>query len=311
MKRVVIAVIAAAVTIAVAAPAQAMTPRAAGWSPLDPPSPADLSLLKLALPEVLYTVTCGGLTATGWAADAFDDTVGDWDTMLITTSSVAAACVTSPPIVRQGDDTFMARGWLSAEPAGLVALSGNLPYIDWDDVPTPRLGQWVALGARSTNAEPLELIQRSIESVGDDTFTLDFAVDASYVGAPVLDNRGRALGVISQPGTEVTGAPQFCDTLFGCDDPTRVWWDITAPSKVTKAKAVGAKRSVVVTWGPVADDGGAEVGYLYRIGTGEWMRADGFRVTVKAKKDARVSVTLMPVNHAGPGPTTTRTAVAK
>lgn len=312
MKRpLVIGLVSAAAVVATALPAQAMTPRTPGWSPFVPPSASELALLQEGLPQILYTVTCGGLTATGWSADAFDDTVGDWDTVLVTTPSVARACLTAAPTVQQGDDTFEAKGWNSAAPAGLVLLTGERYYADWDFVPSPRVGQWLAVGARGASAQPLDLLQRRVAAVGDDTFTLDQAVDADYVGAPVMDNRGRVLGVMSQAGIEVTGTPQFCAVLFDCTDPTRVWWDITAPSKVTRAKAVGAKGSVVVTWGPVADDGGAEVAYWYHSGDGVWKHSDAFRVVIKARARTKVQVTIVSINDAGPGPSTTVTARAK
>ena len=155
------------------------------------------------------------------------------------------------------------------------------------------------------------MLERRIITVGADTFTVDQPIDAAYLGAPVVDNMGRALGMVTSAGTEVTGAPQFCAHLFDCTDPSKVWWDITAPSAVTNPKAVGGKRTVTVTWQPVADDGGAEVAYWYRIGKGQWTFNDTFRVGVAAKPRARVSVTIVAINDAGPGPSTTVSAKAK
>jgi len=170
-------------------------------------------VLERTLTDAVYTVTCGGLTATGWSADALDDTMDDWDTVLLTTPALAAACVASPaaPTVLQSTDTFVARVWGSATSVGAIELLGDRPYIDWDFVPTPRVGQWVALQARAADGSVLPLLQRRIVSVNADTFVIDEAVGADYLGAPVIDNRGRALGMLTAAGTLVTGSPQYCD----------------------------------------------------------------------------------------------------
>ena len=288
-----------------------MTPSAGtpGWSPYERPSTPDV--LAQELESVLFTVTCGGLTATGWSADVFDDTAGDWDSVVVTTPGVGRACLTTTPIVTQGSTPWTARGYNADGAAGLVQLLGDVPYIDWDFVPMPRVNQWVGIAARSASGAPLPMLERRITQVGDDTFTVDVPIDADYVGAPVIDNRGRSLGMLTAAGTLITGSPQYCDRLFYCTDPARVWWDITAPSGVRNAKAVGGKRSVVVTWKAAASDGGADVAYWYRVGTGDWAYADTFTVTVKARTGTRVSVTIGTVNAAGPGPMVTVSAKAK
>lgn len=303
-----VGLLAAALT-AGASPAQAMTPPSSGWSPYDRPLTPDV--LARELESVLFTVSCGGLTATGWSADAVDDTAGEWDSVLITTPEVGRACMTTTPIVVQGSTPFSAKGFNADRAAGLVLLSGDLPYIDWDFVPMPRVNQWVAIAARSASGVPLPMLERRITQVGDDTFTVDAPIEADYVGAPVVDNLGRSLGILNAPGAEITGSPQYCASLFICTDPARVWWDITAPSGVRKAKAVGGKRSVTVTWKAAASDGGAEVAYWYRVGTGDWEYAETFRVTVKARTGTLVSVTIGTVNAAGPGPMVTVAARAK
>lgn len=279
-----------------------------GWSPLDPPSVPGLFALQFQ--HILYSVTCNGVTATGWSADGADDTASTWDTTIVTTTPVATACFESPGsiLARQGDDT------LAIEPYnywGIVRGQGDQAYIDWDFVPMPRVGQWVGIGARSADGAPLPLLERRIVTVGADTFTVDQPIDAAYLGAPVVDNMGRALGMVTTAGIEVTGSPQFCVHLFECADPGKVWWDITAPSAVTNAKAVGGKRKVTVTWQPVASEGGDEVAYWYRVGQGEWKFNDTFRVVLRAAPKTRVTVTIVAINHAGPGPSKTVWAIAK
>ena len=305
----------AAALVAGAGPALAMTPKAVtpGWSPFTPPS--DPALFADSLPYVLYSVACGDVRATGWSADVADDTGLNVRALLVTTSAVSEACASRPEalVVRQGDDTFTGRPLTYGVRSGLgsVVLEDDLAFVDWDFVPTPQAGQWVAISARGPAGEPLPMIEGKIASVDANTFTLEVPVSPEYVGAPVLDNMGRALGTLMGAGTAVVGSPQFCDTLFACTDPNKVWWDITAPSEPRDVQVRGGKGKVTATWKPVASDGGAEVAYWYRIDQGRWTYAQKFNVTVKARKGTMVTVSVQSVNAAGPGPTVTRTARAR
>jgi hypothetical protein len=124
-----------------------------------------------------------------------------------------------------------------------------------------------------------------------------------YVGAPVVDNTGRALGTLTAAGSVVTGSTVYCGELFICTDPTKVWWDITAPSVPRDVKATPGKGRVNVAWKPAASDGGDTVTYSYRIGAGQWITTDAFKVTVKARKGQLVTVSIGTINQAGAGPT--------
>ena len=277
--------------------------------------PADVPAFAGALSLVTYAVSCGGVTATGWSADASDDTVGDWDTSVVTTSATSTACEAAPTdmVVRQGDDTFVSAPWISATQAGigLIAVAGDRPWIDWDYVPMPRRGQWVGIGARSAEGAPLRMLERRIVKVGRDTFTLNAAVQTAYLGAPVVDNRGRTLGMVTAAGTRITGTPRLCGRLFACDNAARVWWDIKPPSAPRAVTAVGGKGSVTVTWKPAASDGGAETFYRYSVNGGPWTDASGFSVTVEARSGTTVTVSVEAVNAAGWGPSVSRTAKAR
>ena len=304
------AALVAASTPALARPAS-VTP---GWSPSDPP--ADRAALVAELAEVTYAVSCGSVTVTGWSADVFDDTAPEsWKAILVTTSAVSGACASTPEalVVRQGTLAFEARplGYGAAHGVGTIEVRQDRPYIDWDFVPTPRVGQWVGIAARGIDGEPLPMLEHRITSVGTDSLALDAAVGEEYVGAPVVDNRGRALGVITAAGRAVTGAPVFCDGLFDCTDPTQVWWDITAPSAPRSVKASAGKGRVTVTWKPAASDGGAPATYFYSVDDGPWTEATRFSVTVRARKGVSVTVSVQGVNAAGWSPKVTRTARAR
>ena len=292
-----------------------MTPKVVtpGWSPTDPP--ASVNALAGALAEVTYAVSCGNVTATGWSADVADDTEADVAALLVTTSAVTAACGDVPGglVVRQGEARVEARPWIQDAVTGLgsIAAVQDLPFIDWDYVPMPRPGQWVGIAARAADGTAVDMLERRVTVVGVDTFMLDSPVDAAYLGAPVVDNTGRALGTITAAGTIVTGSPQFCDVVFICTDKAQVWRDITAPSAVTDVKKIPGKGRVTFTWKAATDDGGAEVAYWYRVGVGTWKKTDVFRVTIKARKGQRVTVALGTINDAGPGPTVIVSARAK
>jgi len=301
------------VTLLAASPALAKPLITPGWSPVDPP--ADRAVFEAGLAAALYSVHCGTAAGTGWSADVADDTA--FLAALVTTSAVATACRESAasPVVRQGEQTYTALPWNSA-PAiglGLVALVPDRPYLDWDYIPMPRVEQWVAIQGNASDGTPLPMLERRIMTVdvAAATFTLDAPVSAEYAGAPVVDNRLRALGVITRSGTVVTGSPQMCGELFICVEPDRVWWDITAPSAPRSTKVVLGKGHVTFSWTPVSSDGGAEVAYWYRVGAGAWQQADAFRVKVKARKGTVVRFALNTINEAGPGPTITLTGRAR
>ncbi len=230
-----------------------------------------------------------------------------WKAILVTTSAMSAACATTPAAlrVRQGALTIEARPFLSstARGVGTIDLKPDLPYIDWDFVPKPRPDQWVGIAARGVDGEVLPMLERRITVVGTDSFTLNSPVDATYVGAPVVDNTGRGLGTVIAAGSVVTGAPVYCGEIFICTDPTRVWWDITAPSVPRDVKATAGKGRVTVTWKAAESDGGAEAEYRYSVNGAPWIKTDAFKVTVKARKGERVVVSVGTVNSAGPGPT--------
>jgi hypothetical protein len=312
-RRPLLAALLIAALVAAASPAMAITPQSVthqtvtpGWSPLDPP--ADRAALAARLAEVTYAVSCGNVSATGWSADGADDPAPDsWKAILVTTSAMSGACAATPAAlrVRQGAQTVEARPWVAGttSDAGTIQVRPDLPYIDWDFVPTPRVGQWVGIAARGIDGVMLPMLERRVTGVSAATFTLDSPVDAMYVGAPVVDNTERALGTLTAAGSVVTGSPVYCGELFICTDPTKVWWDITAPSVARDVKATPGKGRVNVAWKPAASDGGDTVTYSYRIGAGQWITTDAFKFTVMARKGQLVTVSIGTVNQAGAGPT--------
>ena len=292
----------------------AMTPTAVtpGWSRSDPPR--DRVVFDAQMSVAVYAVDCRGVTVTGWASSMPDDTTYDWRTMLVTTSDASGACADtrSDLVVRQGGEALPASPWIggTASGVGSVVVVPFRPGSYWSQIPSPRPGQWVGIGGRAADGTMLPILDRRIVAVGPTSFTLDQAVGAEYLGAPVADNLMRILGSMTRAGTEVTGSPVYCIDLFDCADPATTWWDITAPTAPRSVKAVGGKGRVTVTWKPAASDGGAPADYRYSVNGGPWTDASGFRVSVKARKGAKVTVSVESYNAAGWGPSVTTSARA-
>lgn len=288
-----------------------------GWTPQAPPMFP--TLLEANLNRMTYAATCGGQGATAWSVAAEDDSVGPWDTTLVSTSGVVGDCLYGPgPLsVRQGSQPLDAKAYNSDANAGAgtILATGDAPSIDFGGVPMPRQDQWLGVAARSEGGEPLPMLVRRVASVSSSTFTVDQPIDSGYLGGVVVDNQGRPLGMVTAAGITVMGTPQLCSTLFLCREPTHVWWDITAPSAVTNAKAVGVKGAVIVTWQAAASDGGSEVAYWYVVGAASAKKATTttgtFRVRIPATRGSRVTVRLDTINDAGPGPSVTVSARAK
>jgi hypothetical protein len=303
----------AAALLVPATPALAMTPRVQipGWNPADPPSARADFDRRMA--QVIYRVSCGEISATGWSADALDDEQREIRSVVITTAS--AACFGRPGDIRvwRDDTTLPVTPFVSSSTVnlGFVTSAIDVPYIDWDFVPTPRIGQWVAIAAAAADGAPLPIREQRITVVDADGFVLDAPIGEEYVGAPVVDNQARVLGVVTDAGTRIAGTPRFCPTLFGCTDPTKVWWDITAPSVARDVKATPGKGRVTVTWKAAASDGGDAVTYSYSVNGGPWVKTTTLKVTVKARKGQRVTVAVGTVNLAGAGPTEIVSAKAR
>lgn len=306
-----VVVLACAMVAFTASPALARPQRVTpGWSPAKPPvNTAEFAQSKVT--PIIYGVTCGQVMATGWSAFVTDNPDSDLDSNIVTTGPVSQACFDSPGslVVRQEDDTFVSQPYNFGKSGGVIAVFGHQPYATTLDSPVPRVGQWMAIGARSPDGAALPMLELRVTSVGDDTFAVDRSIDESYLGGPVLDNVGRVLGLLSQAGNVITGTPQFCGDIFWCPDES--WLDITAPSRPRNVKATPGKRSVTVTWQAVASDGGSDVVYWYHVGNGPWTKPVGNSVTVKALSGTRVSVTVQAQNMAGPGPAIMVWATAK
>lgn len=103
-------------------------------------------------------------------------------------------------VVRQGTETFPAYPFI----AGPIAVIPYVPGVYWDLTPTPRGGQWLAIGPRAADGTLLPILERRVSTVSSGTFTVDEAVGADYLGAPVVDNKMRVLGTVNYAGTGST-----------------------------------------------------------------------------------------------------------
>jgi hypothetical protein len=57
---------------------------------------------------------------------------------------------------------------------------------------------------RAADGTLLPILERRVSAVSSGTFTVDEAVVADYLGAPVVDNKMRVLGTVNYAGTGST-----------------------------------------------------------------------------------------------------------
>lgn len=114
-------------------------------------------------------------------------------------------------VVRQGPETFPAYPFIAGLSTGLgsIAVIPYVPGVYWDLTPTPRGGQWLAIGPRAADGTLLPILERRVSTVSSSTSTVDEAVGADYLGAPVVDNKMRVLGTLTSAGVEVTGPAEI------------------------------------------------------------------------------------------------------
>ena len=127
----------------------------------------------------------------------------------MTCRGVADTC--NDLVVRQGTETFPAYPFIAGLSTGLgsIAVIPYVPGVYWDLTPTPRGGQWLAIGPRAADGTLLPILERRVSTVSSTTFTVDEAVGADYLGASVVDNKMRVLGTVNYAGagpTEIVSA---------------------------------------------------------------------------------------------------------
>jgi hypothetical protein len=128
---------------------------------------------------------------------AFDEQLGE-ATYAVTCRGVADT--RNDLVVRQGTETFPAYPFI----AGPIAVIPYVPGVYWDLTSTSRGGQWLAIGPRAADGTLLPILERRVSTVSSTTFTVDEAVGADYLGAPVVDNKMRVLGTVNYAGTGST-----------------------------------------------------------------------------------------------------------
>jgi hypothetical protein len=404
--RALVSLAAAGVLIAGAGIAQAATPRE--WTPQRPP--LDLAALEAKVARSVVTITCGSTQGTGFSVFAtFSDAEvsAGWKSYIVTTDATIAGCIdpVRDVIVTGPGLTSVATPRVWNTSAGLAAVLSKdaIPPMDIGDTPVPVVGQWIgAMG--SVAGTPTPLAQGAVTSVTTDTLTSSLPDPAAFSGGPVIESRGRVIGMMTSSGV-VTGTPLFCDSVYACLYPDRYWWvglrvpraptDVTAvagnrqatvtwkapvddggdeiyaydvfaspggqmcsardgsvtctvlglangtaytftvipynragdgftsapsatvtpvgpPSAVTKARAIGVKGGVRVTWAAPESTGGSRItGYEYRVGSGRWMTTRATSITVKARPGSKVTVAVRALNSAGWGASTTVTAKSR
>ena len=260
--RALVTVAAAAVLAAGMGSAHAAAP--AEWTPTRPPT--NLALVQYQVARSMVTITCGSTIGTGFSAyvDWTEEEVAEgWKSLIVTMDTTVAACAGGDVTIQSNGVTGVATTRTRGNSSGLASLYSKtpIPHLEIGDTPVPVPGQWIgAMGADA--GAPTSLVQGTVASVS--TNSLTSTLPASLSGGPVVESRGRLIGIMTPSGV-VTGTPLFCGSIYACAYPDRMWWaGLRVPGPPTDVKAKPGDRQATVTWKAPADDGGDEV-YAYDV----------------------------------------------
>jgi hypothetical protein len=209
----------------------------------------------------LVTIICGSTTGTGFSIYVSwtpAEVAEGWKSYIVTMDATVAACAGGDVTIQSNGVTGVAttRSWGSS--SGLAALVSKtpIPHLEIGDTPLPVAGQWIG-GMGADAGVPTSLVQGTVTSVS--TSTLTSTLPASLSGGPVVESRGRLIGIMTASGV-VTGTPQFCGPIYACAYPERMWWaGLHVPGAPTGVKAKPGDGQATVSWKAPADDGGDEI----------------------------------------------------
>lgn len=232
-------VIAAGLSVALAAQAGASfaapVPRSS-WDPSAPP--ARLTDFAATINKSMVTVYCGNGLGSGWASNVSinaDAVAAGYKSYVITNHHVIQQCTyanTRYIEVRQGGIRYPAYVWSWDAENDLAGLhtTADLPKLEWFRVPRPLPGQWVAAFG-SPYGLAGSITTGIVSYVGDAELTSTAPINPGNSGGPLVDNKGRVLGVNtgSIDGSNgfgiVMGTPLFCTRIVNCNNAADVWTD--------------------------------------------------------------------------------------
>ena len=246
-------VIAAGLSVALAAQAGASLAAQTARSPWDPSAPPSrLTDFATTINKSMVTVYCGSGLGSGWASNVTlnsDAVAAGYKSYVITNFHVIQECTyanTRYIEVRQGGVRYPAYVWSWDAENDLAGLhtTADLPKLQWFGVPRPLPGQWVAAFG-SPYGLAGSITTGIVSYVGDAELTSTAPINPGNSGGPLVDNKGRVLGVNtgSIDGSNgfgiVMGTPLFCSQIVNCRNPSGVWTDGEPASAVLVASRFG------------------------------------------------------------------------
>lgn len=289
MKKISYVAVFAALTLGAALPAYAanplpapgaskMQPRSESPTAWDPSSaPPRLTDFVEKINKSVVTVYCGRSLGSAWAAETGmreEWIASGYRRYLITNAHVIQGCTSQSTMyieVKQNGITYPARVWSwdwDLDLAGIVTTA-DIPELEWDRSPRPRVGQWVA-----AFGSPLGLAGSAtfgyVSYVGNNDLISSAPINPGNSGGPLVDNEGRVIGINTAgiDGTNgigiVQGTPLMCLTTHICRDGTTVWLSGTTPSAPKDVIATQENGGALVSWSQPTTDGGQPIS-RYRV----------------------------------------------
>lgn len=251
--------VAAVVTAVVAQTALATAaPSRDAWDPSLPP--ARLTDFAANINKSMVTVYCGNSLGSGWTSTVTigkDDIAAGYRTYVITNHHVIERCTYSNTRyieVRQGGIKYPAYVWSWDEENDLAGLltTADLPKLQWSQVPRPLPGQWVAAFG-SPYGLAGSITTGIVSYVGDAELTSTAPINPGNSGGPLVDNKGRVLGIntASIDGSNgfgiVMGTPLLCNQVVSCGDADAIWVDEEPRFVYLTAQRVGASARFLIS----------------------------------------------------------------
>lgn len=220
------------------------------WNPSAPPE--RLTDFVSTINRSMVTVYCGDALGSGWVAANFAGKDPNGDSYVITNHHVIEECTyagTRDIEVRQGGVRYAAFVYSWDEDNDLAGLltRADLPELKWEQVPRPQPGQWVAAFgspfglAGSVTTGIVSYVEGSL-------LTSTAPINPGNSGGPLVDNRGRVVGIntATLEGANgfgiVVGTPLICRQtyIFYCDKA--IWTDGESASASLTGQRAGADR---------------------------------------------------------------------
>ena len=254
-----------------------ITERSGAWDPSA--APQRLTDFVERINKSVVTVFCRNGLGSGWAAatrlpqSALDS---GYKRFIVTNAHVIQGCTQESAQyieIRQNGVAYPARvwNWNWDQDLAAVVTTAELPVLQWDDVPKPRVGQWVA-----AFGSPFGLAGSAtfgyVSFVGNIDLISSAPINRGNSGGPLVDNEGRVVGINTAgiDGTNsigiVQGTPLMCGTTHICDGTTP-WLSGATPSAPLGVTLRQEGTDIVVTWSAPKSDGGQSI-YKYTASVG-------------------------------------------